>query len=304
MKVVNDNPKSNPAQHQVAMGSFVYYSILITFGFLTLIFSPLPIILTNQRLPLLWARASTLMGAIFAIIFFDAPVFLVVISFSYGLVAAELIGKGLRLRYLVPQVFGVVLLIAGLLLAVSAERYHISFGQVVTQGVAQIISEIKKNNMINGHPLLVLSGIDLSYELPFLVLTSFILSLWLSIGIASHFAWFPVGHRYHSDQIRRCSNSSSWFSVGFSALFILTIFSKNAIIHLWCPGVLKVLSAFLFIRGSISLSILLAHKQLSMMMRTVFYGVSIVFAFYAILALGIISPWLFNNSKSYKDRSR
>jgi hypothetical protein len=137
------------------------------------------------------------------------------------------------------------------------------------------------------------------YEGPFLYLSGVILSLWLSVGIAAHLGWMAPGHRYSGEGLRQV-RLPAWVSVGFLALFVAAFFGPTRTEHLF-GGIFRLAGSIMFVHGSICLSELLSRRVLRPRVRTLIYSLAIILGFYALMGLGVMSPWILRRKQRLEE---
>ncbi len=268
--------------------SFVFF---IGFSFISFFFVPAAMIYGHFRINnLLLARASALLGAIFAI-FLGIPKELVIFSFVLGLLVSDYVLKpnGTFFRLLIKSLFTLkILALIFLLLLAYSEKIGIYEYWIKTaeNAAAYLTTSQLFSNTTNSSEL----SKFIVFEGPFLYLSAVSLSVWFSVGLCSHFSLFKENHWLNAESLRKIS-ISPYIGISYLVFWILRLLNIINGIGI-IPGIFDLIGVFLFIQGNIYLSKILLDKKIMQPSRTLIYSISLSFGFYVILVLGIVFPWI------------
>lgn len=294
MRLVNDKEERREPI-EVDLFAVLSQGFLCSLGMATFFLSPLPVIHSHLKLVNPWAKVSTLIGAILAIVVLELPALAVVISFVIGIYIAD--------NYVneVPfwKNFSMTVLLAALIgggalfLNASLDRLTVvEYWSGVVDSFIKVAQESVKltDNSFQWSDLRSI----LIYQGPYFFLSSSVLLFWFSVGFAAHLGWVKDAHPYSSQSLRKLHLPSA-LSILFIVLFTLNSVVTGPVHHL-VSGMFRLLGTLMFIQGMITLSTALAIKQARKGTRAVVYVFSCVVAFYAVIGLGVLSPWFFRKN--------
>ncbi len=295
MRVLNDRQeKTEPTE--LGFFTIAAYAILSAFGIATVILGPLPMILAHARMADPWPKVTALLGAVIALTFLEVPLPMVVLTFIFSLFVSDRVwsGGGMVALFRDALLLATVAALAALVLMARIDHVTLAGfwqGQVDSM-IHQLQSTISVDKSYNWSSVKAL----LQYEGPFFYLSGVLLSCWLSIGMSAHLGWLETGHRYSAEALRSI-RFPFWASAVFGVLFI-GAFSGNGTsdVQRVVSGLFRIASCFMFMQGTICLSVIFNRKGVSARSRTLIYGVAVVLGFYALVGMGAISPWLFKKS--------
>ena len=302
MRVVNDNKQEEKtAGNELGFVAVASYSFLTALGIATVILGPLPMILSHIRLSDPWPKVSALLGAVLALALLDVPLPFVILVFVFGLFVSDTFGrvssfwKLLALAFLVSVGLGVGILLTG------AHTDKVSLLAYWGQGVDSLVKDIQSAVTVDKSFKWEMMRALLFYEGPFLYLSAAILSVWLSVGAVAHMGWLTADHPFSSESLRRL-RLPRWVSIAFLALFVAVFSSPTKFQYLF-SGVFRLAGALMFIQGCIFLSEVLSRKMVQPRSRTFIYSAAILIGFYALMGVGVVSPWILKNREKLEERS-
>lgn len=293
MRVVNDKQETTETKVLDPL-SLVTHSILTAFGVLSVVFSPLPMIVAAVRLPEPWSKVAAILGAILALLFFNVEPAVVVMTFVFGLFVADGVSRDVKFWPMLGQAGSVATLVSFVALLICAQWDGVTplqFWLLLCDGfMTQLQSAIKLQDPLQWDFL----RSTLVHEGPFLLLSSVFLSFWLSLGLAAHLGLMKPGSPYSSEGLRQI-RLPMWSSGIFLALFILVNILSEKGFH-WLLGLYRVSASLMFIAGSVCISQVLARKGTSPRLRTVIYSSLMVLGFPIVVGVGVLGPWFLRKS--------
>jgi Predicted membrane protein (DUF2232) len=290
MRVVND--KQDPIEvKSVDIFALISQMFLVSLGVATWVFCPMVMVVTHCRFTNPWSKLASLGGAILALLFLEVPLSQVLLGFVVSLVVADLFDRQVKPFQLLVQALLVALIAALGCLYWGAVGEHLSVGQFWMHWVAEVIDKLKSTNALEGAVNWVAIKELILYEGPFLYLSASLLSFWIALGSAAHFGWVKEETNVYSSKSLKALRLPRWMNPLFALFFALTLIVTSPA-HYAISGVFRVLSGFLFIQGSICLSIVLEQRGVRKNIRTLIYCLSVLLGFYALVGMGMMSPWI------------
>jgi hypothetical protein len=103
--------------------------------------------------------------------------------------------------------------------------------------------------------------------------------------------WIKEEGNLYSSKSLKTFKVPRWVSLLFIASFVgqLVVTSNY---HYVVGGIFRVLSGFMFIQGSVCLALFLEQRRVRRGVRTLIYSMATVLGFYALVGMGIMSPWI------------
>lgn len=301
MRVVNDRDEKK-ATTQIDFFAVVAHGAICALGFSSLLLGPFAVLGSYAKLQEPWPKVAALLGAILALTLFQVSPVVVVIIFAFSLYVGDSVWRETPLpKLLVSSAFLAALLgVAGLVLLAQMNKMDVfSYGDyIVSQVVEQLESAKKTFSFYQSIDAEVLRRY-LKLEGPFIYLSGMLLSLWLSVGMAAHFKWFPKGHAYASENLRTFSYPI-WVT-GLFVAFLLVEWIIGGRVPYVIDGILSCLGIFMFISGSIALSVLLNKRGVTTGQRTLIYCVSVFLLLYFVIILGVLAPWINRKPKQVEE---
>lgn len=290
MQILNDKLKESKESPKTNLIEVLLYALYCGLGTATVVLGPLSAIRAHLKLNEPWGPLAILVGAIIALIYFHLPIPVVVGVFVIGLFVSDSARKNVPLWPLLQRTSLLVLLLAAagaLWMSYSRDlSLSVFWGGLVDGWIEQFQGSVKNIEAIAWD---VLRGI-LFYQGPFLLLSFTLLSVWISIGTAAHFRWFPPSHELCADKLQRMQ-----LPVGYSVCFVVLLGASLiplAPLSHWFSGLLRVVGVVMFIQGCVFLSLLLCKKKVSHGAKTLIYPVLLLLGFYAVVGMGVLNPWL------------
>lgn len=290
MRLVND--KQEPIEvKSVDLFALISQMFLISVGIATWVFSPMVMILSHCRFTNPWSKVAGLGGAVLAILFLEVPVYQVVIGFVVGLYVADGFQRQVGIFQLISQSLAVALVSAFGCLAWASNIQHLNIYDYWVMLVSDWIARFQTGNPLQSSMNWEVVKNLILFEGPFLYLSATLMSIWLAMGMSAHFEWVKEQSSPYSAQSLRRFRIPRWIGFAFIASFIgtLTVSSQYQYV---VGGIFRVLSGFMFIQGSICLALLLEQRKVRKGLRTVIYLFGVVLGFYALVGMGIMSPWI------------
>ena len=139
----------------------------------------------------------------------------------------------------------------------------------------------------------------LIYQGPFFFISTCILLFWFNVGLAAHLGWVSDTHPYSSRSLRGLK-FPQFFGLLFVVLFALNAAHLGQVHHL-ISGLFRIVGTILFMQGMVTLSTALSIKGTKRTTRALVYFFSCTVAFYAVIGLGVLSPWFFKNKGNRLD---
>ncbi len=290
MRVVND--KQDPVEvKSVDIFALISQMFLVSVGIATWVFAPMTMVLSHCRFTNPWSKVSGLGGAILALLFLEVSLAQVVIGFVLSLFVADSLQKEVKPFQLLSQSLAVALVAAAGCLIWGSITENIRVQDFWGRWVAELIEKLKATHALDGAMNIAVIKDLILYEGPFLYLLASLLSIWIAVGAAAHFGWVKEEKSPYSAVSLKAFRVPRWLSLCFIISFALTLVVTSRYQYL-VGGVFRVLSGFIFIQGSICLSILLAQRGVRHSVRTFIYCVAVLLGFYALVGMGIMSPWI------------
>ncbi len=265
------------------------YGLFAAFGIASVLLAPVPMILAHLRLDEPWPKLAAVIGAILAIALLTAQPVLVLVGFTLGLFVADAVAKEKPF----PQIAATTVALAGALVlgvaVVLSQAKGQTLGAFWEARVDRVVEVFRvgvrmPDEMVPSFKQLFLN------EGPFLLLGSFLMSLWLSIGLCAHSSSFPADHPCSGASLRRL-RLPAWVAVLFFLVFLGAQFAPGA--AGWaCAGIARFLSFVFFIQGTIFLSVIFDHRKIRPRVRSAFYVLTIP-GFLPVAALGIVGSYFF-----------
>lgn len=299
MRVLNDKEEDRELQPELGPLSFAVHSILSCFGTASLLLGPLPMIFSHLRLPEPWPKLTAICGAVLALTVLDTPLPLVVVTFVCGLYVADAVKREMSFW---PFLVSVALLAVGLgtggliLLAQSSQTaLHLVWFEQVDK-LLLLMKENVGSSMVSDWEAL---RVMLRFQGPFLIVSTVLYSVWISLGLAAHLDWVAAGHPYSGMGLRKI-RGNRWFNFGLGIL-LLAGWQTQSMTGQLLSGAFRLGSCVLFIQGCVLLSELFSRKKTPPWARTVGYVIAIVLGSYAVLAAGMAGPWFGSRMEKGKD---
>lgn len=290
MRLVND--KEEPIEvKSVDLIALISQMFLVALGIATWVFSPMTMVLSHCRFTNPWSKVAGLGGAVLALLLLEVPPAQVVLGFVFGLFVADSLQRQVKPMQLLAQSLLVGLSVAVVALAWSSVTQNIPLGQFWAQWVSDVVEKLKTTQGFEGAMNWVVVKDLLTFEGPFLYLSALLLATWVSIGAAAHFGWVTDGKSPYCATSLRDFRLPKWIGISFIVSFVATMLVKSQFQYL-AGGIFRVLSGFMFIQGTICLSIVFSQRGVRRPVRTLVYSVAIVLGFYALVGMGILSPWI------------
>ncbi len=295
MRLVNDKEERREPI-EVDLLAVISQGFLCSLGMMTFFLSPLPIIHAHLKLVNPWAKVATLLGAILAIVMLELPVVAVVLCFVIGIYIADNyqnempFWKNLSTTVVIATAIG----FGALLLNASLEKLTIlEYG---TRAIDSFLKVAEQSIKLNDGSV-QWSDIRsvLIYQGPYFFVSSSILLFWFSVGMAAHLEWVKDTHPYSARALRQLRVPNT-IILAFIAVFALNATVTGPFHHL-VSGVFRVLGTIIFIQGIVTLSNAMALKGAGRGARAIVYVFSCTVAFYAVIGLGVLSPWFFRKNR-------
>lgn len=306
MRVLNDTSERRAPERPEGV-ALIAYTGLAMLGFvgatsaLTVLFAPLPLLLAHLRLPEPWPKVTALAGATLAVLGWEVPVGMAIVLFASGLAFADGVRQGKPFWPIALRSVVLALAIAGLLLVAEAHRLALSPAGYWSAAVDRVLEAYdslpQMAGMIGREALRLL----LLYEAPFLLSSGVLLCLWISLGLAAHLRWIPVGHPLSAEGLRAMARPAA-LTVGFATLFVGRLWFPAPWSHA-IEGAVLVGSVALFIQGCVVLSGFLARKNVAPPARTLLWCVGVTVGSYVLLGLGAAGPWLASPGKKLEAKA-
>ncbi len=291
MRVINDKEEKS----QVApldLSKLILNSLLCGIAFSGFVFAPLPIILTTRDSEGVWAKVIPVLGAVLAILLFEAPAPVVVLSFIYGMFVADAVERSIGLWSLLGQVTILVLSILGAVLGLTAFFEKVHPMQVWHNQIDSLVGYLKSGS---GEGVLLVDWQKfaelIKVEGMGLILAGILLATWISIGFAAHLKWVDGKNLFSAENLRRVRlpkfiAPTFILCIGFSLLEIP--FGGVAVIR----PLQRIVGVLLFIQGGIHLSEILEYRKVKSWIRTLVFMVSVTLGFYVLIGMGMMTPFL------------
>ncbi len=293
MNILNDTPRKETAP---PLDPFRVITLALFAGaaMSTFLLAPMPLLLAGWRLPEPWSKVVGLGGAAIALLVLEAPMPWVAVAFSMALVFSDQVNRQKPLWGALGMSVLVSLLVAVGVFFFQVRLAHESPMPFWRDFIHALVTEMQ--TFFEGK-----SGVDfalleqtLYQQAPFLLAGLAFVSSWISLGAAAHFGWVHPEKGPSSRTLRASMQLPAWFSVLASFSFLASILFT---LPFYAAGVVRFLGCLLFMQGTLCLSDILSRRRVSRAGRTWVYVLSVVFGFYALLALGVISPWYFRAAR-------
>lgn len=290
MRLVND--KQEPIEvKSVDVFALISQMFLVSVGIATGVFSPMVMVLSHCRFNNPWSKVAGVGGAVLAILLLEVPLAQVVIGFVFGLFVADCLQREVKPFHLISQAMAVGLIAAIACLFWGSITQHVTFSEFWGRWVVELIERLKATQAFEATMNWEMIKDLVLYEGPFLYLSALMLSTWIALGAAAHFGWVKEEKSYYSSASLKKLRIPRWLGLCFLASFVATFVIRSHYQYL-VGGVFRVLSGFMFIQGSICLSIMLSQRGVRHGLRTLIYCVAVLLGFYALVGMGIMSPWI------------
>ncbi len=294
MNIINDNKKEAVV---TALDPFAIFTLVLLAGaaFSSFFLAPLPLLSAQWRLPNPWPKAVAVLGSVVAVVVLETPVPWAIVAFVLGVVFADQAHTQKSLwRALNTSVAAAFLAAIGLLVLHSQMNqmgpliYWQSFVHTLVESVQVSVQSGFQMDWPVLESLLVHQG-------GFFLVGLCLISCWVSLGTASHFGWLKPGKRLSGSVLRKQMRLSPAIAVFASGLYIVAF---SFPVPFYILGLTRIVGCVLFIHGTVCLSDILSRRKMPKGPRTWIYVLSVLFGFYALLALGVVSPWYFRAAKS------
>jgi len=290
MRLVND--KQEPIEvKSIDIFALISQMFLVSVGIATLVFAPMTMVLSHSRFTNPWSKLAGLGGAVLALVMLEVPLSQVVVGFVFSLFVGDSFHKQVKPFQLLTQALALGLTVAVLGLFWGAVAQHIKPTEFWVQWVGDLIARLRGTSAFEGAVNFELIKDLVIYEGPFLYLSALLLSAWIALGAAAHFGWVTDEKSPYSSNSLRQFSVPKWVAGAFLVSFFLTLTVTSNFQYL-VGGIFRVLSGFMFIQGSICLSVMLSQRGVRHGVRTLVYGVAVLLGFYALVGMGIMSPWI------------
>jgi hypothetical protein len=298
MRLINDNPEQKTGSSEpVNLFSLPFYALMCALGFSSIVMSPLAVIWVHRKLPEYWPKVVSIVGAVIALLFLDAPVTAVLLSFVVGVFVADNVKRQVPVWGLLFRSSILAATLAIIALGVKdqmGDRVGLLtlWTQLVSKGVQQAQEGGLVVNQVDWEQIRQV----LFYQGPFYFLSGTMLSVWLSLGLAAHLKWQTDDDLYSAKKMR--SLRLPWFI----SLIALVLWGASFLVQGTSPkmilaGVLNLVLSALFIQGTVLLSMFLDQKRWGQMVRTLIYTLFVFVGFYALAGLGLMSPLILIKKK-------
>jgi hypothetical protein len=292
MRVVNDKNESSSRPQPLNLLALPLYALLCAIGFSSVFMSPLAVILTHRRLPEFWPKVVSITGAVVALLVLEVPLPVVLISFVFGVFVADSVQREVPFWLLAIRSVALSAVLGGLGLAFVSQLHsqsNLLEGWRNLVGLA--VTQAQQGGFFGPELDWEMMRKSLFYEGPFFYLAASLLSLWLSVGLSAHLGWQAEETVYGAKKLRAL-RLPAWLSVATVVLWVLDLVLANRAAYV-IAGFLDLLVAVFFIQGCVTLSVFLNQKRFARGTRAVIYSLFIVFGFYALVGLGLMSPLIF-----------
>ncbi|NBX68122.1 MAG: hypothetical protein EBR01_04045 [Proteobacteria bacterium] len=290
MRLVND--KQEPIEvKSVDLLALVSQMFLVALGIATWVFSPMTMVMAHCRFTNPWSKVAGIGGALLALILLEVPLAQVVLGFVFGLFVGDSFQRQIKPMQLLSQALMVGLGTAVVELVWGSVSQNTSIGLFWTSWVGDLIEKLKATQTFEGAMNWSLIKDLVTFEGPFLYLSALLLSSWIALGSAAHFGWVNDGKSPYSSVSLRELRLPHWVRLSFIVSLVATMLVKSQFQYL-AGGIFRVLSGLMFIQGTICLSVVFSQRGIRRGVRTLVYSVAILLGFYALVGMGIMSPWI------------
>jgi len=290
MRVVND--KQDPVEvKSVDLFALISQMFLVSVGVATWVFSPMVMVLSHCRFANPWSKAAGLGGAILALLFLEVPLAQVVLAFVVGLFVADGVERQVKPFQLISQTLAVAMLSALACLVWGAVVQGQALSHFWMNWVTTLVDRVQSGNALQKTVNWAALKDLILFEGPFLYLSATLMTLWISVGAAAHFGWIKEESNLYSSKSLKTFRVPRWVSLVFIVSFVGQLVVTSSY-HYVAGGIFRVLSGFMFIQGSVCLALLLEQRKVRSGVRTLIYSMATVLGFYALVGMGIMSPWI------------
>jgi hypothetical protein len=292
MNVLNDKTKETAPEID-----FFHIATLVLFAGAagaTFLLAPLPVLIAQWKLPEPWPKVVALLGAVVAVFILEAPVPWAAVAFVLSIVFADLIKSKKGLWHSLAS--------STLAAVVSAFVIFLFFSRIDKSAPLAFWKDLVHKLVLQAQTSLQ-SGVQVDwlmiekvflYESPFLLAALCWMSCWVSFGLAIHFRLLGEPAAFFGKNLRK-SVRGSVFAVclaggAYAAAILVPL-------PFYLAGSLRLSGCFLAVLGTVCLSDILNRRKVSKNGRTWVYVLAVLFGFYALVALGVVSPWYFRAAK-------
>lgn len=297
MRVVNDQQNKEPSVEPVNLLSLPFYALLCGLGFSSVLMSPFAVILVHRRLPDYWPKVVSIAGALIALLLLEVPVPVVLLSFVLAVFVADSIQRQVPVWTLVGRTVFLTSILGLIGLVVVGQSMTASnLITIWTQFVDRVVQQAQQSGLLMpGWDLATFRNL-LFYQGPFYFLSGCLLSVWFSVGLAAHLKWQSEDDIYSSANLRGLKLPWS-MSLGVLVLWSLNALNGNPSQY-WIAGLLHLFFVVFSMQGTTVLSVFMAQKNWKSGVRALVYVGFILVGFYALVGLGLMSPFVFFKKKS------
>jgi hypothetical protein len=295
MRVVND--REDPIEvKSVDIFALISQMFLVSVGVATWVFSPMVMIYSHSRFSNPWSKIASLGGAVLALLFLEVPVSQVVIGFVVGLFVADSVERQVKPFQMLSQSLALALAVALGCVVWGSLTQNKGISEFWMSWVSSLMEKLQVGNPI-GQAMNWTALKDLIlFEGPFLYLSATLMSIWVALGSAAHFEWFKSSENIYCSGRLKSLQLPRWLNIAFVVSFVSTLVGKPNEQYV-LGGIFRVLSGFMFIQGSVCLAVLLQQRNVRKGIRTLIYIVATVLGFYALVGMGIMSPWILRRNR-------
>lgn len=289
MRVDNDREPSSPTP-TVDFLSVISHGITCSLGLLTLVLGPMSFIYAHAKLPEPWSKVACVLGAVLAVVFLEQEPTLVLWGFLFSLISADTVSRGVLKRIGFIRVLGMGMISAVIIicaLAYSAKAHPWDFWvQLVGESINLVSAQWAKAGMQPGLDWEQLKKIFI-HQGPWHLLSLMLIAFWLGVGFSAHRGWFDPEQPWSAKGLAEIP-LFKWPSYVFFGLIVVV--ALNVIPFL--GALMGLLRSWMFIQGTVVLSRWLKHQKVSAERKALIYSLGVFPGFYALMGLGIVSPWL------------
>jgi len=297
MRLVNDQNEKQEKVEPVSLFSLPFYALLCGLGFSSVLMSSFAVILVHRRLPDYWPKVVSIAGALIALLVLEVPLPIVLLSFVLAVFVADSVQRQIPVWTLLVRTLLLVSVLGFIGLGVLAQSLDLaSLISAWTQFVDRVVDQAQQSGLlVPGWDLATLRNL-LFYQGPFYFLSGCLLSVWFSIGLAAHLKWQSEKDVYSSQKLRELR--LPWVM----SVLVLVLWAANAFnqtpSQYWLAGLLHVFFVFFSIRGMTVLSQFMAQRGWKSGLRAFVYVGFLFIGFYALVGLGLMSPFVFIKKNS------
>jgi hypothetical protein len=297
MRVVNDQNENKPKAEPVNLLSLPFYALLCGLGFSSVLMSSFAVILVHRRLPDYWPKVVSIAGALIALLVLEVPLPIVLLSFVLAVFVADSIQRQVPVWNLMIRTLLLTTVLGLIGLAVISQSLD---GAKLLTGWIQFVDRVVQQAQQSG---LLFPGWDpamlrnlLLYQGPFYFLSGCLLSVWFSVGLAAHLKWQSEQDVYSSQNLRglRLPRAMS--------VIVLFVWTANAFnqtpSQFWLAGLLHLFFVIFSVQGTTVLSTFMAQRGWKNGPRALVYVGFLFVGFYALVGLGLMSPFVFIKKNS------